>query len=348
MDGPERRVRRLVVDFADRRPIWRMPDWVPGRIREALPSEWEVAVVTSPTEGSGDGAGEASAEALRAAEGAEVYFGFGVPEQILEVAPGLRWAHTGTAGVGSWLSRALIESDVILTNAAGIHAPPIAETVLAMILHFARGLDFAVRAQARGAWDRSAFDRANAPLREIGESTVGIVGLGGIGRAVAERASALGARVLGLRRRPSEPPPGVELVHGEEGLARILRESHYVVLAAPLTPLTRHMIDRAALRLMRPDAVLVNVSRGALVDEDALVEALREGRIRGAALDVFATEPLPAGHPLWSLPNVLITPHVSGCTHRFWERHAALLVENIGRYLEGRPLKNVVDKRAGY
>lgn len=341
-------MRRLVIDFADRRPIWRMPEWVPDRIRAALPAEWEVAVVASPSDGSADGAAEASVETLRAAERAEVYFGFGVPPQILEVAPGLRWAHTGTAGVGSWLSPALIESDVILTNAAGIHAAPIAETVLAMILHFARGLDFAVRAQARGAWDRDAFDRADAPIGEIAESTVGIIGLGGIGREVGVRMAALGARVLGLRRRAGEPPPGVELVHGDGGLARILRESHYLVLAAPLTPLTRHMIDRAALGLMRPDAVLVNVSRGALVDEEALVEALREGRIRGAALDVFATEPLPAEHPLWSLPNVLITPHVSGCTHRFWKRHAALLVENIGRYLDGRPLANVVDKRAGY
>ena len=341
-------MRRLVVDFADRRPIFRLPGWAVDRLRAARPADWTLVTGATHPDGPGAGAGAAAAEALEAVRDAEVYFGYGIAPEILRQGRGLRWVHSGTAGVAGSLTPEMRASDVVFTNSAGVHAPAMAETVLAMILHFARGLDFAVLAQAAGRWDAAPFDAGDAPVREVAGSTVGIVGYGGIGREIAARARTLGARVLATKRRPAPPEEGVELVYGDAGLERILTECDYVVLCAPETEETRGMIDERALGRMPPHAVLVNVARGALVDEAALAEALRAGRLRGAALDVFATEPLPEASPLWRLPNVLITPHVSAYTHRFWERELALLEENIARYLHGRPLLNVVDKVAGY
>lgn len=341
-------MRRLVIDLQDQRPFWRIPAWAVEAVRSALPDAWELVVVDAPADGSGDGGPGATPQALEAVGRAEVYLGFGIPGAILRAGPRLRWVHSGTAGVRASITPELVERGILFTNSAGVHAPPMAESVLGMILHFARGFDLTVRAQARGRWERDAFDAADSPVREVNGSTVGIVGFGGIGREVARRARALGARVLALKRRPAESPPGVELLHGPEGLERLLAESDYLVLAAPETAATRGLLDAAAIARMKPGAVLVNVARGRLVDEEALVDALRSGRLRGAALDVFATEPLAAGHPLWSLPNTLITPHVSACSRRFWERETDLIRENIGRYLDGRPLLNMVDTHAGY
>lgn len=341
---------QLVMDLVDQRPFWRMPGWVAERVREALPEDWELVVVRVMSDGLGDGGAGASREALAAVEPAEVYFGFGIPPGILAAGRRLRWVHTGTAGVRGSLSPELRTRDIVLTNSAGVHAPPIAETVVGMILHFARGLDLAVRGQARQRWFKEPFDVADAPVREVAGSTVGIVGFGGIGRAVAARVTALGARVLGLSRRRTEAPSpaGVELAQGREGLDRLLAASDYVVLAAPETAETSGMIDGPALARTKAGAVLINVARGGLVDEEALVAALRAGRLRGAALDVFCTEPLPEAHPFWSLPNVLVTPHVSAYSPGFWEREVALMEENLARYRAGRPLLNVVDKGAGY
>lgn len=339
---------RLVIDFQDRRPIWRVPDRAVERIRAALPDGWETVVVRASADGTGDGGGGASVEAVEAVRDAKIYLGLGVAPEILAAGTGLRWTHTGTAGVGGSLTREMLESDVVFTNSAGVHAAPVAETVLALLLHFARGLDVALDAQREGRWDKGWFNAASSPVGEVGASTVGIVGFGGIGRAVAERVRALGARVLAVKRRPADAAPGVELVYGEDGLRRLLEESDHVVLTVPETDETRGLIGRAALERMKPGAVLVNVARGGVLDEDALVDALSAGRLRGAALDVFAEEPLPGDHPLWRLPNVVVTPHVSSYTHSYWERETALVVENIRRYLTGGRLLNVVDKRAGY
>jgi len=173
------------------------------------------------------------------------------------------------------------------------------------------------------------------------------VGVGGIGREVAWRARGLGARVVGTRRRP-EPVEGVELLTGDDALDRLLEQSDYVVLTLPETEESSGLMGAGALARMRDDAVLVNVSRGGLVDDAALVAALEAGALRGAALDAFSTEPLPEGHPLWTAPRVLITPHTSAYTHRFWERESELLLDNLGRYRAGERLRNVVDKAAGY
>lgn len=342
-------MRRLVIDLADARPIFSLPDSTVAAIRTAVP-DWEVVVVDSPADGTGDGVSRVSSSALAAVRaGAEVYMGFGIPAALVREGRTLRWVHSGAAGVRGSLTPAMIESDVVFTNSAGIHGPPVAETVLAYLLHFARGLDHALEGQRAGVWDTRPLQAADAPVREIARSTVGIIGLGGLGREVAWRAAALGARVLGTRRRPLDVPlDGVELLRGDDAVDRLLEASHYVVLTVPETPETRGLIDARALARMRPDAVLVNVARGGLVETDALAAALEAGRLRGAALDTLPREPLPPGDPLWSVPRLLITPHTSAYTHAFWERETALLLDNLRRYLAGRPLRNVVDKEAGY
>jgi phosphoglycerate dehydrogenase-like enzyme len=343
---------RLVVDLNDVRPIWAIPEWALQELRAALPEAWEMVALESSADGRGDG-GPASAEALRAVQGAEVYLGAGIPEPLFNAATEpkgsrLRWVHSVSAGVRGSLYPAMRRSEVLLTNSAAIHAPPMAEMVIAMALYFARGLDLAVRAQAAGRWDRERFDAPDTPVREIAGATLGVVGFGGIGREVARRAAALGMQVLATKRTPTDVPEGVELLLGTDGLHRLLERSDFVVLTVPETAETRGLIGTEALARLRPDAVLINVARGGIVDETALIDALRGGSLRGAALDVFAQEPLPEDSPLWGLPNVLITPHVSATTHGFWRREVNLIVDNLHRYLAGQPLRNVVDKRAGY
>lgn len=347
---------KLVLDVNDRRPVWALPGWAVEEIRCALPDDWDFVSVTAESEGTGDGSTRISQEVLTALAGARVYIGFGIAPEILTEGEKLEWVHTASAGVGKSLSPEMLESPVLFTNSAGIHGPPMAETVLAMMLHFGRGLDFAEQGKATRTWHNEPFYDVTAPVRELAHSTVGILGLGGVGREVAWRVRALGARVIGLKRRPSDAAggegassvDGVEVVYGAEGLARLASESDYLIVTAPHTDDTRGIVSREVLALMKSDAVLINVSRGALVDEAALVEALQAGRLRGAGLDVFSVEPLPEDHALWDLPNVLITPHVSPVTREFWRREVDLIVENLERFLSGRPLRNLVDKQAGY
>ena len=344
--------RRLVLDLQDARPVWTLPSWAEQEIRDTLPAEWKVATVDAPADGRGDG-GPPSEAALQAIRGAEVYIGYGIPEPLFRAATEpagsrLSWVHSAAAGVGGSLHARLRQSEVSLTNSAGIHAEPIAETVLGMILFFARGLDFAVRGQFRREWDKNPFNAADTPVREVAGATLGIVGLGGIGREVARRGAALRMHPLAMRRSRTEAPPEVELLSGSEALDELLARSDYLVLAVPETPETRGMIGPRQLARLPASAVLVNVSRGAVLDEAALVEALGAKRLRGAALDVFQNEPLPPESPLWELEGVLVTPHVSGVSRGFWRREIDLIQENLRRYLAGEPLRNLVDKNAGY
>jgi phosphoglycerate dehydrogenase-like enzyme len=348
-------IRRLVLNLREQRPLYSIPDWAVDEIRAALPDGWELADVAEPVDGRGDGGGDSpgARAARQAVRGAEVYVGFGVPADLFQAATEapdgrLRWAHTGSAGVGGSLHEAMRASDVVLTNSAGIYAEPMADTVLAMILHFARGIDFAVRAQAQARWDKAPFDAEDTPVRELSECTLGIVGLGGIGRAVARRGVALGMRVVATRRGGTDGPEGVEVLSGADALHRILPRSDFLVVAVPQTDATTAMIGARELAMLPPGAVVVNVARGGVIDEDALVDALRGGRLRGAGLDVFGHEPLPADSPLWALPNVLVLPHVSGASHRFWRRQTDLIIQNLRRYAAGEPLLNTVDKQAGY
>lgn len=340
--------RRAVINLRDDRPSWAYPAWAAQAIAAAFPAGWQLVDITEPADARGDGGG-VSAEACTAIADAEIYFGYGFPRELFDAADRskLKWVHSGTAGIGSALYPEFVASDVAFTNSAGIHGPPMAETALAMILHFARGLDIATRAQPNAQWTKSEFEQPGL-LREIAGATLGIHGFGGIGRELAWRAGALGMKVIATRRSNRAGPPDVELLRGADALGTILQRSDYLVIAAPSTPDTKDSIGPAELRRMKPDAIFINVSRGDIVDESALADALVHGRLRGAGLDVFATEPLSPDSPLWHLPNVLITPHVSATTTEFWRRETDLIVENVGRYLDGRPLRNAVDKHAGY
>ncbi len=278
-------------------------------------------------------------------EGADVLFlRWGLsPEatrRLLARIPGLRWVHTISAGVDHLLFPELRESEAILTNASGVFNIPIAETVMAYILAVVKRLPEFWARQQEHRWEK-------LPLRELRGLTVGIVGLGDIGAEVARLCRAFGIRVLGLRRHPASSDVADEVMPPDR-LHDLLARSDFVVIAVPLTAETRGMIGRAELAAMKPDAWLINISRGAILDEDALVEALREGRIGGACLDVFLQEPLPPESPLWDLPNVIITPHNSWSSPHIEEREIDLFLENLRRYVAGEPLLNVVDKQAGY
>ena len=343
-------MRRLVFNMRDERPVWAPPVWVVPRLRDALPADWSLVEVTAPVSGRGDGSGLTD-EALDAVRGAEVYFGLGLPRALLQAAleppARLRWIHSGAAGVASLLHPELIESDVILTNSAGIHAPAMAETILAMVLHFFRGLDYATRAQHAAEWSVDAFERTDSGIREAAGATLGIAGYGGIGRELARRARALGMHVIATRRT-DRTADDAEILTGPDALHRLLRESDVVVISTPSTPETRGMIGAAELRMMKPGAILVNGGRGDIIDEHALIDVLVRGHLRGAALDVFTREPLASDSPLWALPNVLITPHASATSPRYWERELDLMLHNLHGYLNGGDMRNVVDVAAGY
>ena len=281
-------------------------------------------------------------------EEAEIAFAAFITPDQLRAARRLQWVHCPAAGVGHMLYPEMVESGVTITNGRGTSADTMAEHVLAVVLALFRRLPVAHTRQTQHAW---AQDEIASPPgnRTIAGSRVLIVGLGSIGVATATRLTALGATVMGVRRRrDAAPVPGVEAVHPSEALHQLLPDADVVLLAAPQTMTTKGLIGEAELARMKRNAVLVNVSRGSLIDEDALVRALRSGALAGAALDVFRDEPLGGDDPMWDVPNLLITPHVSGFRHDHWDAAVALFVENRRRFAAGEALLNVVDKRAGY
>jgi phosphoglycerate dehydrogenase-like enzyme len=334
-------------------PLWSMPEATIERISDALGEGWEVRSLLEPQNASGDGTSNVPPRLLEEIAGAEVYCGWGIPREAFRAGRSLRWVHTGAAGVGSSLFEEMKSTEVQFTNSAGVYAEPMAEHALAMILYFARGLDVAASGKCDGEWTHARLAGEEGPVREIAGRTLGIVGYGGIGKALARKASALGMWVRAIRRTPGALPPEMlpdelEALAGPDGLSDLLASSDYVVLAVPETPETTQLIGKKELEAMRGGAVLINLARGGLVDEPALTEALLERRLRGAGLDVFGREPLEPASPLWDLESVLISPHVSGMSERFWERETELVIENVARYLAGRTLVNRVDKERGY
>ena len=287
---------------------------------------------------------------MAAISDAEVYFGFGIPAALFRQARRLRWVHSAAAGVGSALYAEMVASDVVLTNSAGVHAIPIAEYVVAGVLHFLRGLDVAIDQQRRSEWLKTEFVRLDAPLREVDTVRALIIGVRGIGGETAKRLSALGARCTGVRRRVGAGvPPGFADVIALDDLDAALPSHDVVVLAAPVTSETLGVLTAERLDRLPSSAIVVNVSRGALLDEAALADRVASGRLRGAVIDVFQTEPLPPTSPLWRLRSALVTPHVSPVSPgRFWPRALDLFLDNWRRYIQGAPLRNLVDKNAGY
>lgn len=277
--------------------------------------------------------------------GAEVVMlPWGMPQSQVERLlrlPSLRWVHTVTAGIDHALEALPSGSDVTLTNARGIFDIPIAETVMAYILSVSKRLDDFRAHQDAHTWELLR-------LRELHGLTLGLVGLGSIAREVAKRARSFGMRVIATRRHPEKSNDLVDEVFGPDALGELLDAAHFLVIAAPLTEETRGMIDESRLRRMREDAWLINIARGGIVDQPALIRALKEGWIAGAALDVFEEEPLPRDSPLWDMPNVIVTPHNSWSTPHLKQREAELFLDNLDRYLRDAPLRNVIDPDQGY
>jgi phosphoglycerate dehydrogenase-like enzyme len=271
-------------------------------------------------------------------------------DRLLARAPRIAWIHSASAGVEHVLRSAARDRGIVITNARGVFSEPIAEYVVMMILAVSRRLPQLLELQRERTWQ---------PLEgtEMRDLTVGVVGLGSIGRSVAARAASFGSRVVATRRQAgataamgaeADVPPGVEVIGGPEALPGLLGQSDFIVLAAPLTPETENLIDARALAGVKPGAWLINVARGALVDDRALLRALRDGPLGGAVLDTFREEPLQSSSPLYDLPNVIVTPQTAWSSGRVLDRSVELFCQNLVRYVAGRPLENVVDPGAGY
>jgi phosphoglycerate dehydrogenase-like enzyme len=301
-----------------------------------LPEETSIAVGKTP-------------EAFdRAAPDATVIFAWSLSGKLLRdvfhMAPCVRWVHTRSAGLDHLLFPELVASPAVLTNGSGVFSQSLAEFVLAAILYFAKNIRGMVQNQIEGRW--KPFE-----VVEISGQTLGIVGYGDIGRAIATRARSMGMRVLGMTRRGPllyNTDPLVSQIFSPANRIEMIAQCDYLVVATPLTSETRGLIGAAEFAAMKPSAVLINVGRGPVIDEGALIRALSENRIKGAALDVFDTEPLPEGHPFYRLQNFLLSPHCADHTTTWLEDAMRFFLSNFERYRKGEPLLNVVEKQLGY
>lgn len=290
----------------------------------------------------------------------DVMLTFRVPDDVADRAPGLRWIQLLSAGADHALGPPLKAGKITFTTTSGIHATPIAEYTLASMLAYAHRFHLTIRAQSKHEWLKSG--RFMATVDEIRGQTLGIIGYGSIGRETARLGQAFGMKVLALKRNPAErtdpgwcpaglgDPAGTipERFFGPAECEDILRESDYVSVTLPLTEQTRKFIGAHELSAMKPNAYLVNIGRGGVIDESAMAEALKAGRIGGAGLDVFEQEPLEASSPLWELENVILTPHMSGANRGYMDKACELFVENLKRFTSNRPLLNIVDPNLGY
>ena len=314
----------------------------------ADPTEPQLAMLEQLPKETGIAAGNSIEAFDRAAPHATVIFNWSLSgdllREVFSICPQVRWVHTRSAGLDNIIFPELEESPVPLTNGTGVFSRPLGEFALAAILFFAKDLRRMIRAQASGIWD--PFD-----IAEIAGQTVGIVGYGDIGRAVATRARGRGMEVLAVKR--SGPPlynvdPLVRGIYSPDRRIEMIARCDYLVVAAPLTAETRGMIGEPEFAAMKSDAVVINLGRGPVIDEQAMIRALSERRIKGAALDVFDREPLPEGHALYRLENVLLSPHCADHTPDWLERAMQFFIDQFERFRKGEPLLNVVDKRLGY
>jgi len=284
--------------------------------------------------------------ALRRQADVSFDFDWQAPAEMPRNCPRLRWVQGTSAGIGGFLERTgLARTSLMFTTASGVHGTPLAEFALLGLLYFAKGMPQLARWQQQRHWQPHAAG-------QVAGRRVLLVGLGGVGRAVAGLLSAAGVEVVGAGRVPPAQRgagvPGVATCVAVSEIGRMLPDVDALILACPLTEQTRHLISERELRLMRPGAVLVNISRGPVIDEDALIGALRSGHLGGAFLDVFAAEPLPASSPLWEMPNVIVSPHSASTVAAENGLLAELFTDNLQRWLAGRPLRNVYDRTAGY
>ncbi|ADL08514.1 D-2-hydroxyacid dehydrogenase [Thermosediminibacter oceani] len=300
------------------------------KTREVAP-DWNIVISENPE------------EKIKEIKDAEVYvdWGFNFERQLVEAAERLKWIQSLSAGVERLPFDLVKEKGIIVTNTSGIHKVPISELVFGYMLMFARGLNRFYEQQKNKIWNKKVN------TTELFEKTLGIVGTGNIGSEIARLGKAFGMKVIGLRRS-GRIKGDYDEMYGSSSLKELLSKSDFVVCAVPLTVETRHLFREEHFRAMKPTAYFINIARGAVVDESALIKALKEGWIAGAALDVFEEEPLPPESPLWGMPNVIITPHIAGSSDRYMERAMKVVNENLERYLKNERLINVVDLDRGY
>lgn len=295
--------------------------------------------------------------ALAAMPRADAFFGKLTPNLLAAAGPRLRWVQAPTASLEHYVFPELVAHPCVLTNMRGLFSDVIADHVMGFVLCFARHFHTYIRQQSQGRWEpvggeeaRSTFTAGPGVVsamdlahRHLADCTLGVVGLGAIGREVAHRGAAFGMRVVGVDPLHTAVPQ-VEQVWPPDELPQLLAASDFVVIAAPHTPQTKHMFRRPQLQQMKRSAYLINVGRGVIVHLEDLTAALQAGEIAGAGMDVLEVEPLPPDHPLWRLPNVILTPHVAGASPRIAQRHLEVVVDNLRRFAADQPLRNVVDK----
>lgn len=326
----------LLIVVHHRFELWRVPAWFARRLADEFPG---ISILQRDSY-------EGVESNLR---DADILFTLSLRAAQFAVCQKLRWIHTPTAAVHQFLFPELVNSNVVLTNSSEVHGPVVAEHVIALVFALAKKIPQAVVLQQKHAWGKETLWTDWPPPRELAGATLGLIGLGSIGRRVAHIASAIGMRVIAVRERvDKERPKGVEAVYSPSEIEQLLIQADYVVLAAPLMPATENLINTARLQLMKPDACLINVGRGPLIDQTALIEALCTGRIAGAALDVFDQEPVPADSSLWDIDRLLMTPHTAGLTDKLWDRHYEHFSSNLRRFLKNQRLHSVVDKQKRY
>jgi phosphoglycerate dehydrogenase-like enzyme len=326
---------KLLIALYHRFELWQMPAWFSERLRREFP---QLEVVHLPNY-------ERVTEEI---VDADIAISWSLRGEQIKAARKLRWIHSTAAAVHQLMTPELRASNIVVTNARDVHGPVVAEHAIALAFALAKRLPQAVKHQQQKHWAQHDLWNAQPRPRELSGATMTIIGMGGIGRPLAKLAQSVGMRVLGVREHPELGTDAADAAHDFEQLGLALCEADFVVLAVPVTPKTHHLMNAQRLAQLKPDAYLINVGRGVLIDEDALVDALSKKRFAGAALDVTMEEPLPPESLLWQMENILITPHIAGFTERMWERHYAHYTENLRRYLTGEPLLWVVNKQRGY
>lgn len=314
---------------------WAMPSWCGDELRRTFP-DVDVVVLDSRE------------RIYEEVADADVLYTAHISERLFRAASRLRWIHAPMAGMDYLLIPAVVESDILVTNSSGVHAPAMAEHTIGIMLSFSRRFHDCLHAQWEGRWKRDEIYRTVPSFDELAGKTVGILGFGAIGREVARRARPFGMRIIGIRRDTSKDTELADRLCRPEELDHVLPELDFLVIAVPGMADTVGMIGRSELDRMKPTAVLINLARGSIVDQDALIDALNSGRLAGAGLDVFDPEPLEDGHLLFRTRNLLLTPHVSGISPMLWRRQIDLFIKNIRRFRDGRPLLNLIDKQRGY
>jgi phosphoglycerate dehydrogenase-like enzyme len=326
---------KVLIVHHHRFELWHAPPWLRDRLRSAFPDFQFLQLETY------DRVPQEIADT-------DVFIGWSLrPEQFV-AAKKLRWIHSPAAAVHQLMYPELIASDVVVTNSSNVHGPVVAEHAIAVLLALAKRFPQAMEYQREKKWAQTLLWNERPRPRELSGANVVVVGVGGIGSAFIRHAKHFGMHVIAVREDVKKGRGEADEVVSVTELEQVLPRADYVLLSTPVTPATTGMINESRLNKMKPDAYLINVGRGPLVDEAALCNALQTGRIAGAALDVFVDEPLPADSPLWSLKNLLITPHTAAVTERLWDRHYELIVENLVRLMAGNPLLNRVDTRRGY